>query len=461
NSYTFTYGASEQRKKMVLSQRSGTTTTYYFSKNEVEINGTLTRQLSYISAGNGLAAIHVKRSDGTDTLYYVHKDHLGSIMALTNDKNTTVAMQNFDAWGRYRNPNTWAYSTQRITVINRGYTGHEHLTACNLINMNGRVYDPLLGMFLSPDNYVQSPTSTQNFNRYAYCINNPLKYTDPDGEFFITGTALILAAIIGGSINLISQGMQGNIHNGIDAFKAFGIGAGVGALSAFGGAAVLAGVTHAGIAVGSFVGGSLSGATSGFIGGFGSGTLNSKIMEGNSWDASFSKGVHNGIVGAIAGGAIGGVLGGASALKDGRRFWTGTNKCDYGINLNKGNPYLIKTKWGKEAVSDTKWIDVKDFDNMETNINQNLQDGTYKVTWNINEGTGVRTIVSNSEYDNIVGGTANRDLDILKGGWKIVSGKNINIRTEMLNGTNYNLSIDKLIHFTNYRSVFRGFYFAW
>jgi RHS repeat-associated protein len=104
-------------------------------------------------------------------------------------------MQNFDAWGRYRNPNTWAYSTQRITVINRGYTGHEHLTACNLINMNGRVYDPLLGMFLSPDNYVQSPTSTQNFNRYAYCVNNPLIYTDPDGEFVVA--ALIIGALVG------------------------------------------------------------------------------------------------------------------------------------------------------------------------------------------------------------------------------------------------------------------------
>jgi len=246
NSYTFTYGASEQRKKMVLSQRSGTTTTYYFSRNEVEINGTLTRQLSYISAGNGLTAIHVKRSDGTDTLYYVHKDHLGSIMALTNDKNTTVAMQNFDAWGRYRNPNTWAYSTQRITVINRGYTGHEHLTACNLINMNGRVYDPLLGMFLSPDNYVQSPTSTQNFNRYAYAFNNPLKYNDPSGDFitwsigkhgFSIGFNLTPIGIpLGGGINIgwekgASLGAYGEVGYRVGGT---GLGAGVAAQQSLG-----------------------------------------------------------------------------------------------------------------------------------------------------------------------------------------------------------------------------------
>ena len=47
--------------------------------------------------------------------------------------------------------------------------------------MNGRMYDPLLSSFLSPDNYMQNPTSQQGFNRYAYCMYNPLKYVDPSG----------------------------------------------------------------------------------------------------------------------------------------------------------------------------------------------------------------------------------------------------------------------------------------
>lgn len=47
----------------------------------------------------------------------------------------------------------------------RGYTGHEMLPEFGLINMNGRMYDPLLGRFLSPDNYVQMPDYSQNFNR--------------------------------------------------------------------------------------------------------------------------------------------------------------------------------------------------------------------------------------------------------------------------------------------------------
>jgi RHS repeat-associated protein len=76
-----------------------------------------------------------------------------------------------------------------LFVAGRGFTGHEHLPWFNMINMNGRVYDPLTGQFLSPDNNVQSPDFTLNFNRYAYCLNNPLIYTDPDGEFFL-GTIL-------------------------------------------------------------------------------------------------------------------------------------------------------------------------------------------------------------------------------------------------------------------------------
>ncbi len=50
--------------------------------------------------------------------------------------------------------------------------------------MDGRVYDPAIGRFLSPDNYVQLPENSQSFNRYSYCINNPLKYTDPSGQSF-------------------------------------------------------------------------------------------------------------------------------------------------------------------------------------------------------------------------------------------------------------------------------------
>ena len=47
-------------------------------------------------------------------------------------------------------------------LLDRGYTGHEHLLSVGLINMNARLYDPVLHRFLQPDNYVQDPFNTQN-----------------------------------------------------------------------------------------------------------------------------------------------------------------------------------------------------------------------------------------------------------------------------------------------------------
>jgi len=66
-----------------------------------------------------------------------------------------------------------------------GYAGHEMIPEFNLINMNGRIYDPQLCRFLAPDRFVQAPGNPQSFNRYSYCLNNPLKYVDPSGEFFL------------------------------------------------------------------------------------------------------------------------------------------------------------------------------------------------------------------------------------------------------------------------------------
>jgi RHS repeat-associated protein len=103
----------------------------------------------------------------------------------------------FDAWGRRRSANDWNYTldaADQPLFAGRGFTGHEHLPEFGLINMNGRLYDPLLGRFLSPDNNVQMPDFSQNFNRYSYALNNPLVYVDPDGE---NPLAFIIGAIIG------------------------------------------------------------------------------------------------------------------------------------------------------------------------------------------------------------------------------------------------------------------------
>jgi len=78
----------------------------------------------------------------------------------------------------------WSYtlSGEPDLLASRGFTSHEWLPWFNLYNMNGRLYDPVVGRFLSADPFVQAPDLTQSFNRYSYCLNNPLKYYDPTGE---------------------------------------------------------------------------------------------------------------------------------------------------------------------------------------------------------------------------------------------------------------------------------------
>ena len=76
------------------------------------------------------------------------------------------------------------HDAQPSMTLRCGYTGHEHLPEFGLINMNARLYDPMIGRFLSPDPYVQAPDFTQSYNRYSYCLNNPLIFSDPDGKFF-------------------------------------------------------------------------------------------------------------------------------------------------------------------------------------------------------------------------------------------------------------------------------------
>ena len=67
--------------------------------------------------------------------------------------------------------------------VRKGFTEHEHLDNLGIIHMNGRVYDPIIGRFLSADPFIPNPMSTQSFNRYSYVENAPLTFTDPSGFF--------------------------------------------------------------------------------------------------------------------------------------------------------------------------------------------------------------------------------------------------------------------------------------
>ncbi|WP_245600510.1 RHS repeat domain-containing protein [Flavobacterium daejeonense] len=123
------------------------------------------------------------KSDGTAQNYlYLQRDYQGSIVAVSDATGVVVEKRLFDAWGNVLVQDGVGNTLAGLTILDRGYTGHEHLQSVGLIHMNGRLYDAKLHRFLQPDNYVQDPGNTQNYNRYGYVLNNPLKYIDPSGE---------------------------------------------------------------------------------------------------------------------------------------------------------------------------------------------------------------------------------------------------------------------------------------
>ena len=151
----------------------------------------------------------------TETERYLFKDHLGSTDLMTDRTGAVEGAMSFDAFGLRRSANEFGSYTDAdragfdTSVTTRGFTGHEGLDAVGLVHMNGRVYDPLLGRFISADPYIPAPHLTQSYNPYSYATNNPLSYVDPDGFFFkkllrVAGTvASIVWAFHGNWIPLI------------------------------------------------------------------------------------------------------------------------------------------------------------------------------------------------------------------------------------------------------------------
>jgi hypothetical protein len=169
------------------------------------------------------------------------------------------------------------------------------------------------------------PDFSQNLNRYSYCLNNPLIYSDITGKYF--GIDDLIGALIGGVINLVSNwnNLKGdNIWQTIGrGFAAFGAGAagGVGALYpefggwAWGGATVgatnawLGGAKGWNIALGAGIG-VISGVAGGAAGQFGAKSLGGLVINGVKITSPVTQGAITGAIGGAAGGYVGGFTGG-------------------------------------------------------------------------------------------------------------------------------------------------------
>ncbi len=167
-----------------------TGTRYYFNGGQYEktVQGSAYKSIFYLDGSSYTATVALENNNGTTRLLYLSRDHLGSITHITNASKALQAEYSYDAWGRMRNPvnlNVYALGADPVLLLNRGYTGHEHTKEFGLVNMNARLYDPLVARMLSPDEYVQEPENPMNFNRYTYALNNPVRYNDPSGNIIL------------------------------------------------------------------------------------------------------------------------------------------------------------------------------------------------------------------------------------------------------------------------------------
>ncbi|MCX8532158.1 RHS repeat-associated core domain-containing protein [Chryseobacterium luquanense] len=357
---SFEYNLLESRysmKSSVTGQEK-----FYSSDFAVEItknnNGT-TQIITYVT-GDPYNANYIKKevlnsgSLAEKENFFLHRDNLGSILAITKTNGLIEEKRFFDAWGNLKglvqsNGQTLTNVEQLRHIhlfLDRGFTGHEHLQTVGLINMNARIYDPILRKFLSPDNLVSDPYNTQSYDRFGYVYNNPLLYIDIDGNEPISFTAaLIIAVAVAVTTKMIMNSIQGvpvwyglgkaATTGAVMGAVSFGIGsvASSAAVSFVGKAALQAGMhsVSAGIMssleTGDFSSGFLSGAVSSIISSgiqaLGTNFSGSGAMQdaNRNWISqnSFGKGDLIKVTMITAGGLSGGI----SSTIAGGNFWQG------------------------------------------------------------------------------------------------------------------------------------------
>ena len=137
---------------------------YEVNKNA---GGTVTGTTTYYPASGAM------RVNGT--LYYVLKDHLGSASVVTDSSGNIVGEQRYYPFGETRLMTGTLY-TDKL------FTGQRNIAGLGIYHYQSRFYSPKLGRFLSADSLVPNPFNPQDYSRYSYVRNNPVKYTDPSGH---------------------------------------------------------------------------------------------------------------------------------------------------------------------------------------------------------------------------------------------------------------------------------------
>ena len=202
NSTQFFYNASHQRWKQVAIYSGITETTHYIGGMlEIMTRGSNPTEYRHQIPAGSAVTVYTRRTDGSTSTYYATSDHLGSSDLVMDSSANVLTRESFTPFGARRGsawtgvPTSSDYTAFGNTT-RKGFTGHEMLDSVALVHMNGRVYDPFLGRFLSADTIIQSFGATESVNPYAYSWNDPLRYVDPSGHSLLGDILGVLVAAL-------------------------------------------------------------------------------------------------------------------------------------------------------------------------------------------------------------------------------------------------------------------------
>ena len=166
----YTYDANGNRVMKYEPLRNSTT--YYFDNNFVRVvnlSGTFD-SVYYYDERSLVGSLDVNSSK----ISFYHPDHLGSTSITTNSTGNLIEETTYEPFGKIISGGNDRYD----------YTGKETDIGTGLDYYGARYYDPTYAQFTQPDIIIQDVYNPQTLNRYSYVLNNPMKYTDPTGNFW-------------------------------------------------------------------------------------------------------------------------------------------------------------------------------------------------------------------------------------------------------------------------------------
>ncbi|MBU7025429.1 MAG: hypothetical protein HXS48_00695 [Theionarchaea archaeon] len=156
--------------KRIQVTENSVTTTYIYSGLNVLYEENPTGTATYIYGPTGRLVKRTTISQETNTFYY-HNDHLGSTRLVTDENKNIVSNVTYHPFGE-------TYSEEGSE--NYLFNGKEK-DSTGLYYYGARYYDSEIGRFITRDPISGRLNNPQSLNRYSYCLNNPVRYTDPFG----------------------------------------------------------------------------------------------------------------------------------------------------------------------------------------------------------------------------------------------------------------------------------------